>query len=57
LRLVEQAFNGAPQTLGPEIGSRCTLKSQAQALMEMPTEDGLETAGRLLNMFPSIVGF
>jgi len=56
LRLLEQASNGAPQTLGPTIGSMYTLKSQAQALMEMPTEDRLETAGRLLNMFPSIVG-
>jgi hypothetical protein len=45
LRLLDQAFNGSPQTLGPAIGSMYRLKLQAQALMEMPTEDGVTTAG------------
>ena len=45
LQLLEQAFNGAPQTLGAAIGRMYTLKAKAQALMQMPTEDGLATAG------------
>jgi len=45
LQLLEQAFNGAPQTLGAAIGGMYTLKAKAQALMQMPTEDGLATAG------------
>jgi hypothetical protein len=45
LQLLEQAFNSAPQRLGATIGTMYTLKAQAQALMEMPTEDGLATAG------------
>lgn len=45
LQSLELAFNGAPQTLGTAIGAMFTLRAQAQALMEIPTEDGLETAG------------
>jgi hypothetical protein len=45
LQLLEQAFNGAPQMLGATIGAMYTLKAQAQALMQMPTEDGVATAG------------
>jgi Ferritin-like len=45
LRLLDQAFNGSPQTLQTAIGSMYSLKIQARALMEMPTEDGLTTAG------------
>jgi hypothetical protein len=45
LRLLDTAFNGSPQTLTTAIGSMYRLKMQAQALMEMPTEDGLTTAG------------
>ena len=45
LQSLELAFNGAPQTLGTAIGAMFTLKAQAQALMEITTEDGLETAG------------
>ena len=45
LRLLDQAFNGSPQTLRAAIGSMYRLKIQAQALMEMPTEDGITTAG------------
>jgi len=45
LRQLEQAFNGNPQMLTAAIGSMYGLKAKAQALMLMPTEDGLETAG------------
>ncbi len=45
LRLLDQAFNGSPQTLKTAIGSMYRLKVQAQALMEMLTEDGITTAG------------
>jgi ferritin-like protein len=45
LKRIEEAFNCAPQTLGAAIGAMYTLKAQAQALMQMPTEDGLGTAG------------
>jgi hypothetical protein len=45
LRLLEQVFNGSPQKLEAAIGAMYGLKGKAQALMLMPTEDGLETAG------------
>lgn len=45
LQLLERVFDGAPQTLGGAIGTMYTLKAQAQALMQMPIEDGLATAG------------
>jgi hypothetical protein len=45
LRLLDQTFNGSPQTLTTAIGSMYRLKVQAQALMEMPTDDGITTAG------------
>jgi len=45
LQLLEQAFGGAPHTLGSSIGAMYTLKAQAQALMQLPTEDGFATAG------------
>jgi len=45
LQLLEQAFDGAPHMLGPSIKAMHALKTQAQALMQMPTEDGLATAG------------
>src|SRR6185295_9832078 len=45
LQLLEQAFGGAPQTLGSAIGAMYTLKAQAQALMQIPNEDGITTAG------------
>jgi len=53
LQLLEQAFDGAPQMLGPAIGAMCTLKAQAQALMQIPTEDGLTTAGPTFEYVPS----
>jgi len=45
LQRLEEAFNGAPQMLGAAIGAMYTLKALAQGLMQMRTEDGLETAG------------
>jgi hypothetical protein len=45
LRLLDQAFNGSPHLLNAAIGNMYGLKAQAQALMQMPTEDGFETAG------------
>jgi len=45
LRSLEEAFNGVPQMLGAAIGAMYSLKAQAQTLMQMPTEDGLATAG------------
>jgi len=45
LRLLDAAFNGNPQTLRTTIGSMFGLKAQAQKLMEMPTQDGMTTAG------------
>jgi Ferritin-like len=52
LRLLDQAFNGSPQTLRSAIGSMYRLKVQAQALMEMPTDDGLTTAGPTFEYVP-----
>jgi hypothetical protein len=45
LHQLDQAFNGAPEILGPSIGAMYGLGDQARELMQMPTEDGLETAG------------
>jgi Ferritin-like len=53
LRLLDEAFNGSPQTLRTAIGSMYRLKVQAQALMEMPTEDGLTTAGPTFEYVPA----
>jgi len=52
LRSLDTAFNGSPQTLRTAIGSMYRLKVQAQALMEMPTEDGLTTAGPTFEYVP-----
>ena len=53
LRLLDQAFNGSPQTIRTAISSMYRLKVQAQALMEMPTEDGITTAGPTFEYVPS----
>jgi len=45
LQLLDRAFNGSPHLLKAAIGSMYGLKAQAQALMQMSTEEGLETAG------------
>ena len=49
---LDQAFNGNPGVLSPAIGAMYDLKDQAQALMQMPTGDGLTTAGPT---FPYVV--
>jgi Ferritin-like len=45
LRQLDRAFNGSPEVLMPAIGAMYDLKNQARALMQMPTGDGLTTAG------------
>ena len=45
LRLLDQAFNGSPRTLDAAIDSMYGLRAQARVLMEMPTGDGITTAG------------
>jgi hypothetical protein len=45
LQLLDQVFNGEPQKLQLAIGSMFRLKDQATALLRIPTEDGLATAG------------
>ncbi|MGW3811888.1 ferritin-like domain-containing protein [Micromonospora sp. NPDC005113] len=51
LNLLDQAFNGSPRLLAVAIGSMYTLKAQAQALMQMPDEDGT-TAGPTFEYVP-----
>lgn len=53
LRLLDRAFNGNLQALGKAIRSMNRLKVQAQALMEMPTEDGITTAGPTFEYVPA----
>jgi hypothetical protein len=45
LRQLDQAFDGSPEMLASSVGTMYGLKEQAQALMRIPTEDGLATAG------------
>jgi hypothetical protein len=45
LELLDQTFDGNPPILGPAVGAMFRLKDQAKALMRIPTEDGLATAG------------
>jgi hypothetical protein len=53
LRLLDHTFNRRPQTLTSAIGSMHRLKVQARALMAMPTEDGMTTAGPTFEYVPS----
>jgi hypothetical protein len=55
LQLLDRAFNGNPHLLQAAIAGMYGLKAQAQALMQMPTEDGLETAGPTFEYVASIV--
>jgi hypothetical protein len=52
LSQLEEAFNGRPDLLAPSIGAMYGLKELAEALMRMPTEDGLETAGPTFEYVP-----
>ena len=45
LHLLEHAFNGKPYVLARAIGAMFHLKAQAEALMQIPTHDGLAVAG------------
>jgi hypothetical protein len=45
LQLLEQGFNGSPEGLEAAARTMYGLRAQAKALMQMPTEDGLATAG------------
>jgi hypothetical protein len=45
LHLLEHAFNGSPRMLAGAIGAMYGLKAQAEALMQIPTHDGLAVAG------------
>jgi Ferritin-like len=45
LQQLDQAFKGSPEVLGPAVGAMYGLADQARELMQMPTEDGLATAG------------
>jgi hypothetical protein len=45
LQLLDQTFDGNPQMLHHAIGAMFRLKDQANALMQIPTEDGRATAG------------
>ena len=54
LRLLDQTFNGSPATLRSAIGAMYRLKAQAQALMELPTEDGMTTAGPTFEYVPHV---
>ncbi|MBP2707883.1 ferritin-like protein [Microbispora sp. RL4-1S] len=51
LSQLEQAFNGEPQALGAAVGTMYAVKSQAEALMAMPDEDGA-TAGPTFDYVP-----
>lgn len=53
LHLLERAFDGSPQILGTVIGAMYGLKAQAQTLMQLPTEDGLATAGPTFEYMPA----
>ncbi|GAA4264246.1 hypothetical protein GCM10022255_116100 [Dactylosporangium darangshiense] len=51
LHLLEQAFNGSPKLLAVATGTMYALKAQAQALMQMPDEEGT-TAGPTFEYVP-----
>jgi len=53
LRTLDQTFNGSPQTLRTAVSLMYRLKAQAQALMEMPTNDGMTTAGPTFEYVPA----
>jgi hypothetical protein len=53
LRQLEVAFNGLPGELRTTVGTMMKLRTQAQALMRMPTGDGRTTAGPTFEYVPS----
>jgi heme-degrading monooxygenase HmoA len=52
LKQLEEAFNGDPARLGATVGTMYQVKTQAQALMMMPLEDGTATAGPTFQYVP-----
>jgi hypothetical protein len=50
--MLEQAFDGSPESLGPAVGAMYGLKAQAQSLMETPAADGPWTAGPTFEYVP-----
>ena len=45
MQLLGQTFDGNPRVLGPAVGAMVGLKDRANALMCLPTEDGVAMAG------------
>lgn len=45
LQLLDETFDGNPHMLQSAIGAMFRIKTRAEALMQIPTEDGLATAG------------
>ncbi|WP_280270149.1 ferritin-like domain-containing protein [Nocardia wallacei] len=52
LYLLEDTFNGNPAQMREAVGAMYALKSQAQALMKMPSGDGRTTAGPTFEYVP-----
>lgn len=52
LQLLDEAFDGSPQLVKKAVGAMYNLKAQAQGLMQMPTGDGLVTAGPTFEYVP-----
>ncbi|WP_280339648.1 ferritin-like domain-containing protein [Nocardia neocaledoniensis] len=52
LYLLEDTFNGNPAQMREVVGAMYALKSQAQALMTMPSGDGRTTAGPTFEYVP-----
>lgn len=52
LYLLEDTFNGNPAQMRDAVGAMYALKSQAQALMKMPSGDGRTTAGPTFEYVP-----
>jgi hypothetical protein len=52
LYLLEDTFNGNPAQIRDAVGAMYALKSQAQALMKMPSGDGRTTAGPTFEYVP-----
>ncbi|WP_063126980.1 ferritin-like domain-containing protein [Nocardia fusca] len=52
LYLLEDVFNGSPSQMRDAVGAMYALKSQAQALMKMPSGDGMTTAGPTFEYVP-----
>ncbi|GAA1993292.1 ferritin-like protein [Catenulispora subtropica] len=53
LYLLEQAFNGSPGDMKEAVRAMFQLRAQATALMNMPTGDGVTTAGPTFEYVPA----